>query len=109
VQTPNQHLLKDFFMATNNEVDNYFIEQIENVSFANGVFRITLGTQEEDQKTRASVRLLIPANQISAILQGMASAAKDIDKKVQEKIGELAANPKAQKNLGTPIKGKAKK
>ena len=74
-------------MTLENAVDDYFVERIENVSFANGVFRVSLGTQEESE-TRSVVRLMIPANQISSILQGMANAARNIDQKVQAKIGK---------------------
>jgi predicted FMN-binding regulatory protein PaiB len=81
-------------MASDNIVYDYFVERIENVSFANGVFRISLGTQEEND-TRTAVRLMIPANQISSILQGMASAARNIDQKVQAKMGQNAAKTDA--------------
>ena len=96
-------------MAPENTVDDYFVERIENVSFANGVFRVSFGTQEE-KETRASVRLMIPANQISSILQGMASAARNIDQKVQAKMGQTAAEPKAKSSKkGTPAKRASKK
>ena len=85
-------------MASDNTVDDYFVERLDNVSFANGVFRISLGTQEEND-TRASVRLMIPANQISSILQGMASAARNIDQKVQAKMG-AKGKTKASGNEG---------
>ena len=81
-------------MTSENAVDDYFVERIENVSFANGVFRVSLGTQEESE-TRTVVRLMIPANQISAILQGMANAARNIDEKVQAKMGQKEAKPKS--------------
>lgn len=90
-------------MASDNTVDDYFVERIENVSFANGVFRVSLGTQEESN-TRTSVRLMIPANQISSILQGMASAARNIDQKVQAKMGQKAAKPKTAAVKNTPPK-----
>jgi hypothetical protein len=96
-------------MASENTVDDYFVERIENVSFANGVFRVSFGTQEE-KETRASVRLMIPANQISSILQGMASAARNIDQKVQAKMGQTAAKPKAKSTKkGNPDKRASKK
>jgi len=95
-------------MTTDNSTEDYFVERIENVSFANGVFRISFGTQEEDQQTHPSVRLLIPANQISAILQGMANAAKDIDEKVKAKISEIAAKPGTGEKKNLPTKAKAK-
>ena len=86
-------------MTSENVVDDYFVERIENVSFANGVFRVSLGTQEESE-TRSVVRLMIPANQISSILQGMANAARNIDQKVQAKIGknEVKSEPAAIDN-----------
>ena len=92
-------------MASDNIVDDYFVERIENVSFANGVFRVTMGTQEESN-TRAAVRLIIPANQISSILQGMASAARNIDQKVQAKMSQTVAKPSAS---GAKKTGPAKK
>ena len=96
-------------MASENTVDDYFVERIENVSFANGVFRVSFGTQEE-KETRASVRLMIPANQISSILQGMASAARNIDQKVQAKMGQTAAKPKAKSTKkAAPAKRASKK
>ena len=82
-------------MASEKAVNDYFVERIENVSFANGVFRVSLGTQEENE-TRSAVRLMIPANQISTILQGMASAARNIDQKVQAKIGQNEEKPAAK-------------
>ena len=75
--------------------DNYFVERVENVSYANGVFRVTFGAQEEDGEPNSVVRLMIPANQLSPILQGMANAAKDIDKKVQARVGALATGDDA--------------
>ena len=82
-------------MTSENVVDDYFVERIENVSFANGVFRVSLGTQEESE-TRSVVRLMIPANQISSILQGMANAARNIDQKVQAKIGQNEVKPELE-------------
>jgi hypothetical protein len=92
-------------MASDNTVDDYFVERIDNVSFANGVFRISLGTQEEND-THASVRLMIPANQISSILQGMASAARNIDQKVQAKMGQKV-KPKPAATKAAPATKKA--
>ena len=97
-------------MASDSTVNDYFVERIENVSFANGVFRVSLGTQEEND-TRTNVRLMIPANQISAILQGMASAARNIDQKVQAKIGQnpIKEKPVTAKTKQTSAKRTSKK
>ncbi len=49
-------------------------------------FRITFAQQDEGDALRPSVRLLIPANQLSTILQGISGAAKDIGEQVQARI-----------------------
>lgn len=64
----------------------YFVERVANMSHANGVFRITFAQQDEGDALRPSVRLLIPANQLSTILQGISGAAKDIGEQVQARI-----------------------
>ena len=87
-------------------MDDYFVERVENVSFANGVCRISLGTQEE-KETRANVRLMIPAKQISSILQGMASAARNIDQKVQAKMGQKAVSSQPSGNKVSAAKKRA--
>jgi hypothetical protein len=50
---------------------------------------------------------MIPANQLSPILQGMANAAKDIDKKVQARIGALATDDDAAGSAKAADKKKA--
>ncbi len=87
-------------------VNNYFVERVENVSYANGVFRVTFGLQEEDGQPNPVVRVMIPANQLSPILQGMANAAKDIDEKVQARIGALSAEG-GDEDAKAPAKKKA--
>ena len=49
---------------------------------------------------------MIPANQLSPILQGMANAAKDIDEKVQARIGALSAEG-GDEDAKAPAKKKA--
>ncbi len=66
----------------------YFVERVANMSHANGVFRITFAQQAEGDTLRPQVRLMIPANQLSPILQGISNAAKDIGEQVQARIEE---------------------
>lgn len=66
----------------------YFVERVANMSHANGVFRITFAQQAEGDALRPQVRLMIPANQLSPILQGISNAAKDIGEQVQARIEE---------------------
>ena len=64
-------------------IQEVFVERISNVAHANGVFRITLGVNEDVNNVRPSTRLLVPANQLGPILQGIANAARDIGEQIQ--------------------------
>ena len=85
----------------------YFVERVANMSHANGVFRITFAQQAEGDALRPQVRLMIPANQLSPILQGISNAAKDIGEQVQAKIEENQDTPGDKQ--GAPKKAKAPK
>jgi hypothetical protein len=85
----------------------YFVERIENMSHANGVFRITFAQQAEGDTLRPQVRLMIPANQLSPILQGISNAAKDIGEQVQARIEEN--KDETPKKRAVPKKAKAPK
>jgi hypothetical protein len=75
-----------------------FVERILNVSHANGVFRVTLGVSEDANNVRDSIRLMVPANQLGPILQGIANAAKNIGEQIQFKAddddGKATTSPK---------------
>ena len=69
---------------SNQRAPEYFADLISNVSHANGVFRITFAQQEADSTVQDAVRLLIPANQLQNVMQGIANAANEIRDKVQQ-------------------------
>lgn len=71
---------------SNDDIPEYFVEAVSNVSHANGVFRITFAQNEDEKTVRPITRLLVPANQLARILQGLNNAAKTIGEKVKEKI-----------------------
>ena len=71
-----------------NQPQEFFVERVANMSHANGVFRVTFAQQEEGADLRQTVRLMIPANQLAGILQGISGAAKNIGEQVQARIGE---------------------
>lgn len=73
------------------QMQELFVERISNVAHANGVFRITLGVNEDVNNVRPSVRLLVPANQLGPMLQGIANAAKNIGEQIQFKGDESPA------------------
>lgn len=63
-----------------------FVEVVTNVSHANGVFRVTLGVNESPSESVPAVKLMIPANQLGPMLQGIANAAKNIGEQIQLKV-----------------------
>lgn len=85
----------------------YFVERVANMSHANGVFRITFAQQAEGDTLRPQVRLMIPANQLSPILQGISNAAKDIGEQVQARIEEN--KDESDDKQAAPKKAKAPK
>lgn len=81
-------------MADESPTD-YFVELVSSVSHANGVFRITMGEQVDQGSARSTLRLLIPANQLQAVLRGIADGANEIREKLkaQAEEGGEAAEP----------------
>lgn len=72
----------------------YLVDLVANVSHVNGVFRLTLAQQEANNQVRPVARLLIPANQLPAILQGVGKAANEIASQVQaQRSGKGADKP----------------
>ncbi len=69
---------------TEQRLDEHFVDMVSNVSHANGVFRITLAQQETEDAAQPQVKLLIPANQLPRILQGISDAVNEISRRVRE-------------------------
>ena len=86
--------------------EEFFVERVVNMSHANGVFRVTFGQQAENDAIRPQVRLLIPANQLSPILQGISNAAREIGEQVQARLNTGAAEAKAAPAEKPKPKGK---
>ena len=68
--------------------EEYFADVISNVSHANGVFRLTFGQQDVDNKVRPMVRVLIPANQLQNAVRSITGAANEIREKVQAQMND---------------------
>ena len=84
---------------SNQRPPEYFADIISNVSHANGVFRITFAEQEAENTVQNTVRLLIPANQLQNVMQGIANAANEIRDKMQQ---PKATTGDADPAIGTP-------
>jgi len=91
-------------------IDSHFVDMVSNVSHANGVFRITLAQQETEDAAVPQVKILIPANQLPRVLQGITDAAAEITRRVRE-AAEAAAVDQAGDgdDKAKPAKGRAKK
>jgi hypothetical protein len=90
----------------------FYVERVANMSHANGVFRVTFAQQAEGDAIRPMVRLLIPANQLGPILQGINNAARDIGEQVQARLGPqqpASANEASAPAAEPPAKGRSKK
>ena len=73
-----------------NYTTEYFVERIANLSYANGVFRVTFAQNVEGDEPKPTMRLMVPANQLSPILKGMANAAQNIGEQFQARVGDQA-------------------
>ena len=80
-------------------VPEYFADLTSNVSHANGVFRITFAEQEAENNVNDTIRLLVPANQLQNVMQGIANAANEIRDKIQQ-AGETTGDDDS--TMGTP-------
>ena len=77
------------------------VENLGAVTLVNGVLRIeTLKVQPNGEQI-GSGEILIPANLVGPILDGLVNAAKDLESKLQDQIGEAKdadSNGKKVKN-----------
>ncbi|MEQ8667505.1 MAG: hypothetical protein RIC16_17425 [Rhodospirillales bacterium] len=95
---------------TDQRVDEHFVDMLSNVSHANGVFRITLAQQETEDLITPQVKILIPANQLPRILQGVSDAVNEISRRVREAAEQAAETANAAEGSGkSGAKGKSKK
>ena len=84
---------------SDNEVQEYFIDLVSNVSHANGVFRMTLAQQDVENTSRSVVKVLIPATQLQGFLRSITDAANKIKTQVQEQaeISKTKTTPTGKK------------
>lgn len=61
-------------MAASTDDTVIFADSILTVTLANGVFRLVLAQQDENNEVREVGKLLVPANQLPTMVQGLAQA-----------------------------------
>ena len=88
-----------------NRVPEFLVDNITNVTFANGVFRVAFARVGAENAPEAVATMFIPANQLSAILNGLNEAGKNIATQIQERTGD-AQKEAAKTDDGGNGKGK---
>ncbi|MEM7226508.1 MAG: hypothetical protein AAF495_26285 [Pseudomonadota bacterium] len=87
---------------TDQRLPEYFVDSVTTVTIANNVVRLTLAQANEKQQVEPVARLLIPANQLSPILQGIQNAAVTIVERAKASQEEAAASANAEEGAGAP-------
>jgi hypothetical protein len=71
------------------------IDGIKDIVFHNGIVRIDCLSAGPNGETRPSGTLVIPGSITAPILQAIASALQELDKKIRDSAAEQAAKSKA--------------
>ena len=66
-------------------IPEFLADVISNVTLRNGVLRVTFAQMDMENKPVPVARALIPANQLSPMINGLARASRDIAAQVKEK------------------------
>ena len=81
---------------SDNPVPEFLADVITNVTLRNGVLRVTFAQMDTDNKPVPVARALIPANQLTPMLNGLARAGRDIASQFKERV-EAAKKPAKKK------------
>ena len=80
-----------------NPVPEFLADAITNVTLRNGVLRVTFAQVDTDNNPVTVARALIPANQLSPMINGLARAGRDIASQVKEKVEAVKTPTKPAK------------
>jgi len=69
------------------------VDGILSVAFHHGVLRIECGAIDRDGKLSPSCLLLIPGPQAGTVLQSVANATRELEKRHREQAGKAASAP----------------
>ena len=67
------------------------VDGIKDIVFHNGIVRIDCLAAGPNGEQRSSGTIVIPANVTGPILQSLANAMQELDKKIREHAAEMAA------------------
>ncbi len=74
-------------------MNQILVDGIMAVAFHHGVLRIDCGTIDREGKLSLSGSLMIPGAQAGVVLQSIANAARELEKRGREKAAKAAAEP----------------
>jgi hypothetical protein len=80
-----------YAVATESTMPMLLIDGIKDIVFHNGIVRIDCVAAGPGGEQRHAGTLVIPANVTGAILQSLANAMQELDKKIREHAAEQAA------------------
>ena len=61
-----------------------FVDQISQVTLSNGNLRIQLSQRGADEESVDAGTLIIPANQVNNVVNGLANSLKQLDERLKE-------------------------
>lgn len=91
-----------------NTPPEFLADLIMNVTLQNGVFRITLGQVDANNRAVPVTRLLVPANQLPKMISGLAGASKKIATELRERAQDAQNKAESKDRAPAPAKPKAK-
>ncbi|MEQ8193110.1 MAG: hypothetical protein RIB59_01340 [Rhodospirillales bacterium] len=74
-----------------NAPPEFLADMVMNVTLQNGVFRITFGQLDSNNRAVPVARLLVPSNQLPRMLNGLANANKNIAAQLRERAAAAKA------------------
>lgn len=91
-----------------NTPPEYLADLVMNVTLQNGVFRITLGQVDANNRAVPVTRLLVPANQLPKMISGLDGASKKIATQLRERAKDAQNKAEGNKKAAAKPKVKAK-
>ncbi|MGA0392949.1 MAG: hypothetical protein ACO3MW_02660 [Rhodospirillales bacterium] len=93
-----------------NTPPEFLADLVMNVTLQNGVFRITLGQVDSNNRAVPVTRLLVPANQLPKMISGLANASKKIATQLRERAEDAQnkAEGKEENTKKAAVKAQAR-
>ena len=98
--------MHDEAAVTDRRLPEFLADDVVQVTFADGVFRIFFTqSQGEDGRNRPVFRLLIPVSQLPGIVAGLESSVKEIAEKIRAQAAERSPPEQGEAPDAKPTPG----